>query len=32
VFKLNSEKNAFQVLYTFEMQDSLQPGSKLNKI
>ena len=34
VFEYNSEKNAFQVLYNFEMQDSLPPcsESKLNKI
>ena len=31
VFEYNSEKNAFEVIYNFEMHDSLPPCSELNK-
>jgi len=31
VYKYNSEKNAFEIMYTFEMHDSLPPCSELNK-
>ena len=31
VCEYNSEKTAFEIMYTFEMHDSLEPYSKLNK-
>jgi len=32
VYEYNSEKKAFQVIYNFEMHDSLPPCSELKKI
>ena len=31
VYEYNSEGNAFEVMYHFEMHDSLPPCSELNK-
>jgi len=31
-YEYNSEKNAMDVLYNFEMQDSLPPSWELNEI
>jgi len=31
VYEYNSEKNAFEIMHTFEMHNSLPPCSELNK-